>query len=130
MSQPPAEPRPFTLLIASFSCWFWGILIGVLQVGQLVPEIQVKGTELILVIIFALLAVAYCVAAYLLSNASRLGGWIAMIATALLCTLLLIRHHDLFIVGLMLVVVILAILVPFLAVSWPYLRTPRKGGGA
>ena len=122
--QPPSSPppRPQGLLIASTLCWLWGVLMAFSGVALLIPAIAMRGIgsgPALFALGFCILAIAYCVAGYLVRQLRLIGGWIAVITAGLLSVLQLVGGATRAVgVGLVVNLAIVALVV----INWRYLR--------
>jgi len=86
-SSPPPRVQSRSLLIASTLCWLWGIFIGLGGLTVLVVDVvsrDMPTAEVVLGLVFLLLATAYCVAGFLVRRERAAGGWIAILTATLL----------------------------------------------
>ena len=128
--RPSSNPPSTGLLIASTLCWLWGVLVGVSGVGLLNSwyEVRKMGNGLLpFAVASCVLAVAYCVAGYMLRRARLAGGWIAIVAASLLSMLQLFTTGTGAVsIGLLVNVAIITLVV----INWRYLRASRSHVGA
>jgi hypothetical protein len=76
--QPAAPPKPSTkLLIASTLAWLAGLLGFLVVVAVGIPQIALHGGLPLLIALDGLLAIALCVAGYLLRKRRKAGGILA-----------------------------------------------------
>ena len=128
--RPSSNPPSTGLLIASTLCWLWGVIVGFSGVALLIPAMAVRGMgggPLMFGVAVCVLAVAYCVAGYMLRRARLVGGWIAIVAASLLSMLqLLTTGARALSIGLLVNVALITLVV----INWRYLRAPRSHVGA
>jgi hypothetical protein len=73
-----AAPKPSTkLLIASTLAWLAGVLGLLVAIAVGIPQISLHGGLPLLIILDGILAIALCVAGYLLRKRRRIGGILA-----------------------------------------------------
>ena len=76
--QPPVRPRPSTkLLLASTLAWLAGLLGFLVVVAVGIPQIALHGGLPLLIALDGALAIALCVAGYLLRKRRKTGGILA-----------------------------------------------------
>jgi lipopolysaccharide export LptBFGC system permease protein LptF len=83
-TEPQVTPsRPSTkLLIASTLAWVAGVLNLLVVVAVGIPQVALHGRLALLFVLDAVLAIALCVAGYLLRKRRRTGGIMAVAITA------------------------------------------------
>ena len=85
----PSKPST-ELLVASTLAWLAGVLNLLVVVAVGIPQIAMQGRLALLFIVDAVLAIALCVAGYLLRKRRRTGGMLGVSITALFAVVNLI----------------------------------------
>lgn len=125
---------PTGLLVASTLCWIWGIVCGFSGFALFLPvaKMSLGSGAIIVALVFAVVAVDYCVAGYLIRKGRLAGGWIGLISAGIVAALQLfgIVGQRSISMGASVGLAINVAIVLLVGLNWRHLSTSRARVGA